>query len=350
MGKAKEKRVRWRDLDQRTLDMAATIYFGRDAVALKDPPAMRGVSVAWLLWILFFGAWLLVPIAGWRAPTRSNIIVAGAFWAVAVLVVVGVEIASLVSMARTRALLEAPGPFTPAMAAKRALRRVMKFTWRRRCFDTAGYFRDLGKERAPRVVFVLCISSKPDASDVYEDVDLCGGRAVSKQMVRRVQGKIVWLVFWMGVIYWLSWRHLTPLQIMQSPLFLAYMAYIAWVLSHIGWVPFHLRSAVANVKGVTFAGWFTPRGEFNRDNSVLLVDRRGAVRARLCRLDGKVGSLTFRGGANDPGLEQLLARWTFKPETAKPKSAPEPEAEELDEMERTLSKSAQGSSTTPSAE
>lgn len=321
MGKAKEKRVRWRDLDQRTLDMAATIYFGRDAVALKDPPAMRGVSVAWLLWILFFGAWLLVPIAGWRAPTRSNIIVAGAFWAVAVLVVVGVEVASLVSIARTRALLEAPGPFTPAMAAKRALRRVMKFTWRRRCFDTAGYFRDLGKERAPRVVFVRCISSKPDASDVYEDVDLCGGRAVSKQMVRRVQGKIVWLVFWMGVIYWLSWRHLTPLQIMQSPLFLAYMAYIAWVLSHIGWVPFHLRSAVANVRGVTFAGWFTPRGEFNRDNSVLLVDRRGAVRARLCRLDGKVGSLTFRGGTDDPGLEQLLARWTFKAKRSDPNGA-----------------------------
>ena len=75
----------------------------------------------------------------------------------------------------------------------------------------------------------------------------CGGRKRSQADGAAGAGQDRLAGLLMGVIYWLSWRHLTPLQIMQSPLFLAYMAYIAGA-SHIGWVPFHLRSAVANVR------------------------------------------------------------------------------------------------------
>ena len=51
-----------------------------------------------------------------------------------------------------------------------------------------------------------------------------------------------------------------------------------------------------DVRGVVYAAGRS----LNRDNSVLLVDRRGRCRG-LCRLTGKVGSLTFRGGTDDPG-------------------------------------------------
>lgn len=321
MAKMKKKRLRWRDFSQARLDEVARWNWGTDAVVLKDPPAIRGVSQARLLWILFVGAWLLVPVAGWRNVPVGNLLLALTFWGVAVVVVAGVEIASLASMSQTRPMLDATGPFTPIMAAKRALRRVMKFTWRRRCFDTAGYFQDLGKERAPRVVFVRCLGASPDYSDVYEDVDVCDRREMPKNFKRRWRFLMAWIGACFVASYFFNWRYLTPLQIVQSPLFLAYIAFLAWNCSHIGWAPFHLRSAVANVRGVTFAGWFAPRGEFNRDNSVLLVDRRGAVRARLCRLDGKVGSITFRGGTDDPGLEQLLARWTFKAKRSDPNGA-----------------------------
>ena len=63
---------------------------------------MRGVSVAWLLWILFFGAWLLVAhrrMAGADAFEHHRRRRSGPWRSF----VVGVEVASLVSIARTRA-------------------------------------------------------------------------------------------------------------------------------------------------------------------------------------------------------------------------------------------------------
>lgn len=313
--------------DQSVINGLTFLNWGSDAVTIERLPARRGVTFATIAGVILFGGWLLLPITRWNQLGRENITITAIYFAIAIPVLIALEIISWAQRIKAQPLLGMAPPYNAYDAAQRSLLRGMRDSWRSRWFDTAGFFQDLGKHRAPRIVFVGCLAACPSFDDVFEEIDLCSQRAISKKTVRGVRRQIAWLAAWALVLYFLVWSKMPVMQMLQSPLLLGYVVYSAWFLTHIGWAPFHLTSAVASIGRLSMAGLFAPPGEFNRDNSVLVVIRhRRMLKVRLCRLDAKVATLSFRGGADDPGLAQLLSRWHYAAESgeaarAKAKSA-----------------------------
>lgn len=177
-------------------------------------------------------------------------------------------------------------------------------------FDADHYLRNV-PPTAPRVISLgVRLPVVPRVAEAHEELDVVNHRPIGKQERRLIYSGMLYSLV-TGALWWTYGPMAGALAIL---VFVALM--ISWLrdLYRLGVRPFSVQSCLVAPGRVTCAGLFAPRGEFNRQNSVLVLSLKSdpqGIDARLTRADGTVARFTFWSGPGDPGLAELVARWSY---------------------------------------
>lgn len=232
--------------------------------------------------------------------------------ALAVLGIVAWELTAWEDRRHARRVVAHGLPGSEEEIAARCLLKPLAENRRRLWFDASEWFERLGSDRAPRVVVVGPPPAPvPIPDDVYEEIDLYSTRAVKRSAKIRVAGAMAMYAAWFVLMVIIPGRPGRPWwSIGSQPMSLFFGCMAVWFCVRVGWVPFHLRSAIVSPGRLACAGLFMRPAAYTRRDSVLVVTMIDSISAaKLCREDGRTVSFYFASGMDDPGLAQLVSRW-----------------------------------------
>lgn len=181
-------------------------------------------------------------------------------------------------------------------------------------FDTTSWLASQGQGAARVVLAGVLPLPVPAPEDLFEEVDVANRRALSAEERRYVLVGVALAVVGLVAMVTIAaqnasgaagWRAYVPYVLMVGAA--AHMALMY------GRLPFALSAAVVSPGRVECGGW-GGTGAFTRADSVLVLSAAtGWTMATLVRADGRRRVFSFMGTMENPGLQQLLARWCCRP-------------------------------------